>query len=352
MTGNSGDFSGQPSLTAVLVPMTRGELPALFRLFFIWGGYAQLSARAVSCRLIVTLDCPYDEEIEARIKSRFELFGLPAVFESVEVGFCGIPPEENIYVRSGQESPANIPPLGLKNGPNVQFFSSLLDFCPDEDVVLLNEVDCFPATKDWLPRLSRLAQGSEPFWILGSPYRGYGKLGPDIIAHINGNALYGIGTDGFRDVLMKHWHEGLTNAVVGNPGLAYDVFLDHASHEMRNPRTWKNVSLEKFRFYSSLLCKVRHTDLIHNLAGSAELSGLVKIDLADYLAAHPAATLVHGRFLAEQVLGTLVDELGQSRPARAWLMEATQALSSFGDHSVRDDLTTWLFGAQKPIFYA
>src|SRR5690348_8356323 len=131
-------------------------------------------------------------------------------------------PEENIYIRSGQDRPAYIPRMGLKSGPNTQFFKSIRDCCNGENTVLMNEVDCFPVSKYWLSRIANLVQGAEPFWVLGSPYRGYGRLGSDIVAHVNGNALYGVGTTGFNDVLMKYWYEGLVDAISINPEMAYD----------------------------------------------------------------------------------------------------------------------------------
>lgn len=346
------------SLTAVLVPMVRSEMSSLIGLFVIWGGYARLSAddgpRTPSCKLIVTLDCAQDTEIESKITTCFKQCGLGALFLSVEVAFCDIPPEENIYVRIGEQPPARIPKLGFKSGPNTQFFRSILDHCADESVVLLNEVDCFPASKDWLGRVTKLVEGNEPFWVLGSPYRGYGKLGPEIVAHINGNALYGVGTDGFKDVLMKYWYEGLCEAVPVNPDLAYDIFLSYAHHEIMNPSTWEKTPREKFRFYSTLLCKVRHTDLIHNLAGTEELSGRARINLGEYLAANPAAVLVHGRYLFPQTLEFVLAELRlqDNLPHRSWLVGVTKLLWALGESRLAKFLTSQIIEPKSARSYA
>jgi len=300
-----------------------------------------MNSGSCSCKLIITLDCAYNAEIEARIRFYFEQLDLVAIFNSVQVLFCNIPDEENIYVRHGLPPPAHIPKLGLKSGPNTQFFKSILEFCGGENTVLLNEVDCFPVGPDWLLRIAGLVGGSEPFWVLGSPYRGYGKLGPDIVAHVNGNALYGVGMNGFRDDLITYWYDGLLCAISTTPDIAYDIFLTHSYHEILDPSTWATVPQEKFRIYSKFLCKIRHTDLIHNLAGTEETSGRVTIDLPAYLAAHPNVALVHGNFLADQVLRALVEQLqiNDNLSNRNWIVDAGKLFWTTGEETLAKSLT-------------
>lgn len=314
LDSGTADFTCGNDLTAVLVPLTGREVDQLDFLFFLWGLFAINSEVAGSespadVQLIVSLDGEHSQKLQADINQSFEHYGLHRIFSGVSVYFCEMTPEENIYVRMGQEPPAHVPPLGLKSGPNTQFFRSLSRFCEGQKTVLLNEVDCFPVRSDWLQRLKLLVSGSEAFWVMGSPYRGSGKLGPKILAHVNGNALYGVGMPGFADFLLE-WETTLREELKQSPDLAYDEYLPYRHSALFDPQQWPTAPLSMFRLIQTLLCRVKYTSLIHNLAGTEEMSGRAIIDVQAYTDEYSEVTLMHGRFLRPQILQKVISETG------------------------------------------
>lgn len=320
------------SVSAVLVPLTTRESADLEFLFFLWGAFASIGlkngeAAAGDVRLIVSLDGEYRQDVAESIAESFSAYGLSRVFFRCDIRFCNIPPDENIYIRFGQKPPETIPPLGLKSGPNTQFFRSMAEIGQNEDVVLLNEVDCFPVQAGWLERLQQLVAGSEPFWVLGSPYRGWGRLGPDILGHVNGNALYGVGTPGFG-AFLREWESALREEVTRNPDLAYDLFWAYRHAAVFDPARWSQAPIELFKSLQQMLCMVRYTSAIHNLAGDEELSGRVTVDLGAYLDEHPRLVLAHGRFLRAQVLDRML------REAAACMAAGAAAREALGDYLV------------------
>lgn len=326
------------ALTAVVVPTTSWELNQLELLFFLWSlpaaaNCADEVAETSRVRLIITLDGEDQSGMEATITEAYEFYNLARVFSGIEVNFCRIPPEENIYIRTGQTPPAKIPPLGLKSGPNTQFFRSMTRFCEGQNTVLLNEVDCFPVRADWIGRLQKLVAGGEPFWILGSPYRGWGRIGPEILMHVNGNALYGVGMPGFG-TFLREWEAALTEAVKVNPDLAYDIFMAYRHAPLFDPARSGGASIDLFKSLQETLCRIRYTSCIHNVAGDEEISGRKVIDLPAYAESHPELTLVHGRFLKLQVLrkalGKLSPRMVEGGPIRHaiadYLIESSRRL--------------------------
>ncbi len=299
-------------LTAILVPMVSRELNQLEFLFFLWGlwglvGRLSGTPSESAVRLIVSLDGDSRPDLEENISEAYGQFGLSEIFSDLTIGFCDIPPEENIYIRTGQQPPERIPRLGLKSGPNTQFFCSLSKFCVGENTVLLNEVDCFPVVGDWIGRLKGLVAGAETFWILGSPYRGWGRLGPELLSHVNGNALYGVGVRGFAK-FVSEWEQLLAEEVTRNPDLAYDIFLAYRHAPLFDPARWGTTPIGLFRSLQEILCRTRFTPSIHNLAGEEEISGRTRIDLDAYLVDHTETALVHARFLKLQVLQKALSE--------------------------------------------
>lgn len=339
----TADFTGGNALTAVLVPLTCREFDQLDFLFFLWGLFAiagEVAGKAAGAgvRLIISLDGQRSQTLEADIAQAFAHYGLHRIFGGLGVNFCEMTPEENIYVRMGQEPPVHIPPLGLKSGPNTQFFRSLSKFCGGQKTVLLNEVDCFPVRGDWLERMQRLVSGSETFWVMGSPYRGSTKLGPKILAHVNGNALYGVGMPGFAEFL-RGWEVSLREELKQKPDLAYDEYLPYRHSALFDPQLWHTVPPEMFKLVQILLCKVRYTSLIHNLAGTEEMSGRAGIVVESYVRQHAETTLLHGRFMKPQILQKAL-ETAQSlasqipalrKPMKHYLISASKRLLGNGN---------------------
>lgn len=339
----AADLSGGNSLTAVMIPLTERETGQLDVLFFLWGLYAIADgalgkAAQADVGLIISLDGQRSQKLEDDIAQAFGHYGLHRIFRGLGVHFCEMTPEENIYVRMGQEPPDHIPPLGLKSGPNTQFFRSLSKFCGGQKTVLLNEADCFPERGDWLERMKLLVSGSESFWVMGSPYRGSTRLGPKILAHVNGNALYGVGMPGFAEFLQG-WEASLREELKQKPDLAYDEYLPYRHSALFDPQLWHTVPPEMFKLVQTLLCKVRYTSLIHNLAGTEEMSGKARIVVDTYIKQHTETTLMHGRFMKPQILQKaletsrlLANQLPALRsPMKNYLISASKRLLGNGN---------------------
>lgn len=297
-------------LSTVLVPLTSREMKDLARLFLLWGVCADANGDEIGhskeVRLVISLDGTENPTERSAIEDAFNRHKLSRVFKNLDVFYCEIPELDNIYVRPGQPVPSVIPRLGVKSGPNSQFFRSA-EYCARTDnTFFLNEVDCFPIRSGWLGRLQKLVSNSETFYVLGAPYRGFGKIGPDILTHVNGNALYGVGVPGAQDFFFKLWADGLADYIKKDMHAAYDVYFSLYFQDLLDPAKWGAADVSKFREYSMLLTKIRYTDLIHNIAGTEDTSsGKAKFSVKEYFENNPVATLVHGRYLYFHALSSV-----------------------------------------------
>src|SRR3546814_3753279 len=64
----------------------------------------------------------------------------------------------------------------------------------------LMETDCVPAKADWVTDLDAICR-REPFWIAGAFLHDLGAVNGDYAFHLNGNALYATGDQGFQEFL-------------------------------------------------------------------------------------------------------------------------------------------------------
>ena len=257
-------------------------------------------------KLLLTVDTDPDQSFRIKILRAIEIFEIDKRFSDIEIKDCEMSASENIYIRHGQKAPASIPKFGYKSGPNSQFLSSLLHLTKEANTLLLNEVDCYPIREDWYLSCQHAIAGSEPFWILGSPYRGRGRVGPEVVQHINGNAFYGIGLPGANNFFFNLLANEMLHRVKSTPDLAYDVVFSAMFQEIHNPTSWSSASQSLFRLYPQVATRVRATDLIHNLAGTEEIVGTSSYDVSEYARKWPSVQLVHGGFLKTSVVNSCI----------------------------------------------
>ena len=117
-----------------------------------------------------------------------------------------------------------MPALGMKSGPNIQFFKSIREIS-GYDFVMLNETDAFPQHEHWKTQLLSECKRGRDNIIIGSRYQGKVDLSGDIGDHLNGNAIYNLSHPLFREGLLDQWEKALCDACAINPDTAYDILF-------------------------------------------------------------------------------------------------------------------------------
>ena len=168
------------------------------------------------------LEC---EPLEQRIRSIFDgSRRLQAAFAAVTFHYLDLKGEQNLYQR---DYSLPVGESGYKAGPNNQFFGAMRALRGVGRYALMMETDCVPIRSDWLGELYRQLTHTEPFWVMGSLYRGLDKIGRQISRHINGNAVYAVGDCSFHTFLGEVWEPELRKMVKDkDPRIAYDCAIE------------------------------------------------------------------------------------------------------------------------------
>ncbi len=277
-------------LSAVVCPLTPAELPAALTNLAGWAReMASEPLQRPRPMLLFSFNCaPRDDLRDALLAAYREHLPLQEHFEGIEVQFCDLPPEKDVYEKrpTGQRFP-----YGLKAGPNWLFYETIKSLRSRAQFILLMETDCRPIRPDWLKRLEQVCWNNREAWVVGSHYRGISPLAWSVARHINGNALYNVGDTGFADflddVLWPWMHRYIAKH---DPALAYDcaweLFLNNSEMEDPGHYDWivaRNV-LNRFR-----IC-----DQIVNVGGTVEQSGDYVWTEEEIRARHSLAAVVHG----------------------------------------------------------
>lgn len=151
-----------------------------------------------------------------------------------------VPSSLDRYIRVRRSSDA-WSPWGLKSGPNYQFFR-LLDRAAQahhEPWLLLLEVDTFPLG-DPAASISDLIERNPKGWMIGgTPHpASEAHLDPTIRGHLNGAALYNLGSSDFSQFRRLVWLPSLLESLSWREGLAFDcvtapAFWSRLSPELR-----------------------------------------------------------------------------------------------------------------------
>lgn len=240
-------------------------------------------------RLVFSFNCGEDSHIRAQLTDMFRRCrNLQAAFSELIVHFCDLPPEKDLYIRQPK---GRAPKLGNKSGPNWQFYESMRMMRDKAQFVLLMEVDCQPLHPGWLRPLAQTCQRNPEAWVIGAHYSGASPLPWHVARHINGNALYQVGSDAFwafiDDTLWPWMHHYIATY---DPDLAYDcaweTFLNRDEMAHGGHFDWI-VSRD-------ILHRFKLTDTIVNIGGHAEQSGWYAWTRDDLLRRFAGATVVHG----------------------------------------------------------
>lgn len=102
--------------------------------------------------------------------------------------------------------------------------------------------------------------------MLGSSYKGNVMLGPDIIGHINGAAVYSSGNSSFQEFCDNYWEPGVEEMCKDLPDTAYDIWLSRMQHKnSAEPNAWANAGNNFRRAFSDALSRFTITNTIANL---------------------------------------------------------------------------------------
>lgn len=157
---------------------------------------------------------------------------------------------------------------------------------PPVSYVMYMEPDCLPVASAWLTTLyQQTAWPILPFWIKGSMFRGGNRrVGlsrkPEVLFHINGNALYHIGDPGFRDFYFHIYKPWILSRSHGKER-SFDTLLFFFLTDPFN-----------FNIAKTIVHLFQYTDIIQNFwQSSYSVSQLAK--------AYPNTVLVHGGFRSD-----------------------------------------------------
>jgi hypothetical protein len=280
------------NIDCIIVPTTKKESPDISILFACWHLLNQ--GAKIANNLLITLPGANDPRTEDDIRRLIKLFRIDSLFSSIEITFLCISDDEDIYVKHGQAWPNKIPRLGLKSGPNLQFFHSLR-LARSHKFSFLNETDVFPLRTDWLTQLSSTLRVGQD-WVLGSNYRGDTILGLDIVNHINGAAVYATGLKEFQSFCDLYWEPGVEEMCKVQPDTAYDIWICRLQHEFsRSPSLWEETSIQFKKVFIDALARYSITDQIANLTLATDQSSVEDLISKNF-------SLVHGKHFQLQAL--------------------------------------------------
>ncbi len=292
--GAEREAHATPALSAVVCPLTVRELPAALKNLRYWNSAAAPLAEAESDgggrpRLIFSFNCAPDEKLTRTLVDAFnDCETVRQSFESIEVRFCSLPPDKDIYLREGEVGDA---PFGRKAGPNWLFYETMCALRNEARFVFLMETDCEPVVPNWIGKIQRVCYQNEDAWIVGSHYCGASPLHWSIARHINGNALYNIGDERFWQFLDGEFWPWLNEyAATSMPDLAYDcaweTYLNRVEMEDASSYEWVRAR--------DILHRFRLSSFVVNIGGAAEQGGEYVWTREEVVRRFPGVVVVHG----------------------------------------------------------
>lgn len=285
------DFLNRPVLGAIVVPTMAREIDAILDNLWLWdqpsfAPFLHMQNRQAP-RLVYCFNNETGRSVEPEIRAAFEKSEIvKRSFAGLEFRYLSLHGEDDLYARDSEK------PVGAKGyraGPNNQFLETIASAADLGRFIFYMETDCVPIRVDWLGRLQDLLRNTEPFWVMGSIYRGDGLLWRSMARHINGNAIYAAGDRDFQDFVASVWRPELEHLAARDPIYAYDMvpetIFEGSQSNVLGDANWRLLQATAHKF--------RYTDIIRNYAGPARIadSGLIRQILRE----SPMTCLVHGR---------------------------------------------------------
>lgn len=214
---------GRGRLNTVVINATVSEADAITELLRVWGQpeWSPLAPGDAPFRLVILLNQEPPDDWRAEVAAASDTGPLAECLTSVEVLPLAIPKDQDRYIKDRRGEPGT---YGFKSGPNVQFFKGMQALEGSDDFALVVETDTRPVRRGWVSAARYAVQQNSDAWILGSVYRGPEHPSPTIRHHLNGNAIYSLGS-AFGDFRRRYWEPLLIDVVRTNPSAAYDFVL-------------------------------------------------------------------------------------------------------------------------------
>lgn len=171
-------------------------------------------AKNIDLKVITTKDYEYNEIHEFK-----------NIFKSIDIIKVYIPPEIDVYYSQESEC-RNIPPLGLKSGPNYIFFETV-KWLSNYNTTLLLECDIF-LSKGWISKIHNYVENSNGFWVAGSMYDGQNTCSIHHVlnTHVNGGVgLYATGNPLFKKFIDFCYYIAPQIVKSDGPNLPYDYLI-------------------------------------------------------------------------------------------------------------------------------
>lgn len=291
-----GQFLEEPALSAVVVPVTKGEREQLVSNLWLWSqpSFAPFFGPPPARRPVLAFIFNNADAAEASADVKSALARLPRLrscFSEVRFHNLELSGHADRYERDDRRPAGE---QGRRAGPNNMFFGGMAAVRDLPGYALWLETDCIPIRPNWLGRVNDMLSCGEQPWVMGSIYRGTDPLGRREQRHINGNAIYACGQPEFQQFLDKVWRPALVKLVRSRPELAFDCLLEtmfELSDSMNaHDPTWKLLQSVAHRF--------RHADYIQNIVDSGASASSKGDQLKMILRDCPDTYIVHSRRIA------------------------------------------------------
>ncbi len=287
---------GQSLLGAIAVPTNINEREQLIFNIWLWDQPAFIPflnpEKSKLPELVFIFNNQTAKPLEDEIKTAFfNTNRLQKMFAGLKFIYLSLQGEDDLYRTDYTKS---VGKGGYKAGPNNQFFYSMEILKDYGYYVFMMESDCVPIRPNWLGKLSDFVNYSEPFWVMGSAYRGRSRLDKSHWRHINGNAIYAVGDEHFQDFLRKTWRPALAEIVKRDPRIAYDCVLEEHLNSLKSDCT----STNPYKVWQNTAHKLRYTDYIHNISTEDDykVSGIPLV--SDILSKSPHTYIIHSKAVA------------------------------------------------------
>jgi len=284
-------------MAAIVVPTNRFEIKAILANFDVWASrkYTPLlpGDRDNRTELVFMFNNDSGKQHEAEIRARFDATDMARFFSGISFEYLGLEDDLDKYERDYTKKVGD---HGYKSGPNNQFFRTMYAAENLGHYVFQMETDCVPLRAGWLSALREHVVDEHDFWVLGSAYHGVEELSPSFKDHINGNAIYAVGDDGFQNFLKTFWEPRTHEMVKGtDKRLAYDCVLEKVFTEQEDTDPAVATAIDdhgdKFRF----------TEYVLNISGKRDLTELAQDYENKLLAQFKTAYIFHNRTAQDRV---------------------------------------------------
>jgi hypothetical protein len=297
------DVLRETKLGSVMVPCHRGEIPVILANFELWNRMdfspAERETAGPKPALVFVFNNASARPEQQRITAAFLATGMKRFFSGVCFEYLDLEGERDAYIRDYTKPVGD---QGYKAGPNNQFFAAIRRIAKFGHYTFLLETDCLPIRRGWLTKLQRLVDAGEPFWIMGSAYRGAETLGKENVRHLNGNAVYAAGDPDFQRFVTDFWEHHTWRLVrEKDKRLAYDCILEimfsqDLIREQAVMDIWKNTA---HRF--------RYCDFIQNISGNADIANSDDSLICELRRKSPDTYILHNRTVHNLVLRNMAE---------------------------------------------